>query len=1032
MNDSLVRFQNLLRELFQLDFADLDFGLYRLFRLRAKEVEAFIQEVVPQLVEETFGHVGGEQAEVLKARLGTLRTQIQDELGDEPFTNDGALTDEVEKGKHGKTVRGLLNDYKAAWGESQSAQVSEDRKVEVFNHLYAFFSRYYDNADFIPLPRYGRNETYAVPYSGEEVAFHWATKGMHYIKSATHFQDYRFNVDGSDGHAATVHFRITDANLPTNNTKGDSRYFFPLAEAVEYDSGGNTLTVPFHYRLPTIEEVAALGKGNVQAKIIEQGIPELLGRIQGLALHLHAVLANPASQTEESSLLAKHLSHFTRRANQDYFIHSNLGEFLDRELEFYLKDVVLSLEDLAGDIKGKLTTLQVIRKVGQAIIGFLHQVESAQNRLFEKPKFVLATDWLVTIRFVPMVFWPDILSNESQIAAWTELFGVPKVTDSTFFETYPTLVLDTQYFDAEFKRQLLEALPFESLDEAIDGLLIHGENWQALNLLKHKLAGQVDCIYIDPPYNTGSDEFIYKDRYQHSSWLTMMEERLIAADSLTSAEGLMTVSLNDDETFNFRKLIEGVGLPLQSLGEFVWKTRNTDNRVTTRFSTDHDYIHVFSRPMGRVLGRVIDRSDFKNPDKDKRGLYTTDPLTGKANATDRPNLHYIIVNPDTSDQYLPDPDFGWITDEKGFQDLLKDKCIYWPQNPKTGKPRKKRFLSETNERAPISSLGISITQGEGNQDLYNIMGFKPMNFPKPVSVVQTVVDCCCPFHGTVVDYFGGSGTTAQAVIQANRSDDGKRKFVLVESGEHFQSVLFKRVIRIVFCPDWEDGRALYKPLHQQESLVSGQEDLPIAQPGVEDKSRKQNAFAPWVERGPKLIKVLRLESYEDSLQNLHAAGASKQAGELGGTGKKAGGKTIERLAYLYESLLESSSTLLSVDKLSRPFNYTLEALTPAGPVEKSVDLMETAHWLLGVQVDKLESWEGPGGRPYRVTKGHMNNAGVLIVWRDLNGMDPAADRAFIEQRSAGFERVLVNGDCAMPGAESLDALLFEKFRGPAH
>ncbi len=634
MSDSLVRFKSLLRELFQLDFADLDFGMYRLFRLRAKEVDAFIERDIPKLVDEAFGLIGGEQAEALQARLEELKAKIRDELEEEPFGADGSLLAGVDQQKHGKTVRGLLDDYKFAFAEAQSVAVSEDRKVEVFNHLYAFFSRYYDNADFIPMPRYGRSETYAVPYSGEEVAFHWATKGMHYIKSATHFRDYRFSVDGADGQPATVHFRITDANLPTNNTKGDTRYFFPLPEAVEYDSGTNTLTVPFHYRLPTAEEITALGTKNVQTKILEQAVPELLGRIQGAALHLHAVLANPASQADETPLLTKRLVHFTRRANQDYFIHPDLGGFLSRELEFYLKDVVLSLEDVTGDLKGKLATIQVIRKVGQAIIGFLHQVESAQNRLFEKPKFVLATDWLVPIRFVPEAFWPEILDNAAQKAAWKELFGTPENPDAAFLKTHPTLVLDTRHFDPDFKRRLLEALPFDSLDEATDGLLVHSENWQALNLMKHKLAGQVDCIYIDPPYNTGSDEFIYKDRYQHSSWLTLMEERLQLARELLSENGSLFASIDDNELSRLTRLLGEVFGDENLVANVIWQKVYAPKNTARHFSEDHDYILAAAVNAEGWKTQLLPRTEeanarYENPDNDKRGPWKPDNMLAR-------------------------------------------------------------------------------------------------------------------------------------------------------------------------------------------------------------------------------------------------------------------------------------------------------------------------------------------------------------------------------------------------------------------
>src|SRR5690606_15691391 len=158
----------------------------------------------------------------------------------------------------------------------------------------------------------------------------------------------------------------------------------------------------------------------------------------------------------------------------------------------------------------------------------------------------------------------------------------------------------------------------------------------------------------------------------------------------------------------------------------------------------------------------------------------------------------------------PDPDFGWITDKAGFGKLLADDRIFWPKSPASGKPRKKRFLFETNARAPISSLGIRITQGEGNGDLSSKMGEKSINFPKPVSVIKTVIDACSSSDELVMDFFAGSGTTGEAVIRLNKEQDDSRRFCLIEVGSHFDKILLKRISKTLYSDSWSEGKPVNK------------------------------------------------------------------------------------------------------------------------------------------------------------------------------------------------------------------------------
>ncbi len=390
-----------------------------------------------------------------------------------------------------------------------------------------------------------------------------------------------------------------------------------------------------------------------------------------------------------------------------------------------------------------------------------------------------------------------------------------------------------------------------------DNLIIHGDNLKALKALLPMYGGKVNCIYIDPPYNTGNENWVYNDNVnspmmqdwlgkvvdredltRHDKWLCMMTPRLRLLRELLSDDGTICISIDDNEAHRLRALMDEVFGEDRFLGQIAWKTRNTDNRIKTNLSIDHEYVLMYGQSdLGRLAGRIIDRSDFQNPDDDPRGSYVTDPLTGKATAKDRPNLHYVIENPETGDRWDPDPSRGWITDEDGFKKLRADKRIWWPPNPNTGKPRKKRFLSETRERMPVSSFWSDLKGQSGADELDGIMGKRVFAFPKAVDFMKRVIDYTTQKNSIVLDSFAGSGTTAHAVLALNREDGGTRRFILVECEDYADEITAERVRRVMngvpnareqeLCEGFGGSFSYFDlgPAIEMESILSG-ENLP--------------------------------------------------------------------------------------------------------------------------------------------------------------------------------------------------------------
>ncbi len=356
-----------------------------------------------------------------------------------------------------------------------------------------------------------------------------------------------------------------------------------------------------------------------------------------------------------------------------------------------------------------------------------------------------------------------------------------------------------------------ESVHFDSTQH----LFIEGENLEVLKLLYKPYFGRVKMIYIDPPYNTGQD-FIYPDDYEtpletylqrtgqsdrngnwlssnpeqngryHSKWLTMMYPRLFVARQLLRDDGVIFVSIDDHEIHHLRLLMNEIFGEESFFACFIWHRRqNADNRNKDRASTDHEYVLGYRKSEAVLRGEDIDLSKYKNPDNDPRGPWFSADITGLANRDRRPNLHYNVINPETGDVYSPSPTRGWAVSRERFQEYIKKDLILWPSRP-DGRPRRKKFLKDvTNFQTGFSSiLDVGFTS-EGTRELQSLFGEKIFQFPKPVSLIKALVRQATTEDekDIVLDFFAGSCTGAQAVLELNREDGGNRRFIMVQLPE---------------------------------------------------------------------------------------------------------------------------------------------------------------------------------------------------------------------------------------------------------
>ena len=557
MTKPIETFQTHLRELFQFDCADLDFGIYRIMNHKRDVMEQFIADDLPKAIAAELDSGALADQDQAAKELEKVAQQIKSTLASDAIDADGNLV-KFQDADIGKKYLALK--AKAGGGMGRDAL-----EAAIFNHLYAFFSRYYQDSDFISKRRYSKHQRYAIPYNGEEVHLHWANSDQYYVKTGEHFHDYSFAARG-----VAVHFRVQAADVEKDNVKGDKRFFLPCADAIAHDEKASRLEIPFGYRPLTAKEEITYRKKDQREAIITEAVAGIPKRLQQAR---DALAALTAQRRPAVSFLEHHLRQYTRRNTSDFFIHKDLKDFLSRELDFYLKNEVLNLGEMeaAGEdrAEGWFQMMRTIRSVGGQIIEFLDQIENFQKMLWEKRKFVTETQYCITVGNIAERFYADIAGCEAQWDEWKELFGIDEDQtdlfnsgkDKTgkrieFLKAHPTLVLDTEHFDQGFVDRLLGS--FDDLDGMTDGVLIHSENWQALNFLFEKNRDDVKCVYIDPPFNTAASEILYKNDYKHSSWLSLMNDRLVIAMTLVNSQGTLCVAIDDSEYHRLRDALSSV------------------------------------------------------------------------------------------------------------------------------------------------------------------------------------------------------------------------------------------------------------------------------------------------------------------------------------------------------------------------------------------------------------------------------------------------------------------------------------------
>ena len=894
-------------------------------------------------------------------------------------------------------------------------------------------------------------------YDGTDTLFHWKCRDSYYVKTATGFNSVTFEVEGKRIEYR-LEGKASSGTAQNSNRDDFKHYRFDRIEPPKPDDAEQTWRVILHLAETSTPKVEIYRKMNAQIfsetddvdlylhespkKGEELGKPIFKdltntydkvndGRLQGIkALHinLESYAEKLAShldfkdlgknKTERQAALEKRprvvrfhtfderLNTFFVGMDSDYFIHKDLDKFLKTEQRRYIQNTIL------GDLNTLLNPspenpafaiATAFHSVTDEVIALLVAVETFQKQLFLMKKKVITTDYLISVGKISEAtkddseqreaLIEDILKNNAQLNDWRNTFGIDIREQLPLLDgVYPTLPLDTRYFDDVFVDKLLSL--FDDLESQIDGVLLNSENFQAMDLLMEKYQGTIKCVHIDPPYNTNTSGFLYKNDYQHSSWLTMMENRLSLAEQLMAPDSCILCHIDENEYENLFHVFNT--LSTEDRGTIIWDKRNPIGG-SNRVATQHEYVICHSKGDVKLQYLSLNRETIfkkantllkkhkgpsrrcrkefenwlKNEPKfsagerafseiDENGqVYRKAHMGAGALRTD-PKYFRKLRHPKTN-KLCPIPENGWRHTPEFMDDLLATNQV-WFGPDETTQPQQKNYLKDYIA-TDLSSL---VSSGEKGKRQIEALG---LTFPfcHPVGLYENLVWTAIPNgKGVALDFFAGSGTTGHAILNLNKTDNGNRKFILVEMGDYFESKLKERIRRVMFSKNWKKG----KP----------------------NENKKTDGTVG-------IVKYQRLEQYEDVLNNITFTPPRFTNDKYC--------STLDNIRipvkYLYRP--EEQQIRLMMDMRS-PFS---NRITYGKDSRKdNVDVLETYCYLKGLSIQQRLRFDF-GERVYRVVRSGTRAVVFRNVTEDMDDT-PQLLEILRDERLAGVTHLDVNYD----------------------
>lgn len=692
-------------------------------------------------------------------------------------------------------------------------------REELFDKLYDFFSRYFSESGSIYFRHtaYHHNVYERVYTDDRDVMLFWKTHMLYYVKTDRLFNSMDVELDGQ-----VFRFDVSRLEHKRSNEKRELIY-----DLKGYRDGKIILAVTFSER----------GRKTKSEEILRDV------RKKGIEI--------------DDDTLTRACRIFEKQSEVDYFINKNARAFLREQFDLWLYQYVFS-----GDTDWRETRLRqlgVLKDIAYKIIDFIAQFEDELVRVWNKPKFVLNSHYVITLdKITDSALRQRLLSHpgmEAQIQEWKELGIVDDsfdpaaitqidLTGMSLQSEYQYLPLDTCHF-TELELDILAL--FDDLDKALDGWLIHSENYQALNTLQARFRERVQAIYIDPPYNASATEITYENRFRDSTWLSLIRDRLMISHPYLMPSGIICVTIDDYEVSELKLLLDEIVGGENYLATAVIRNNPSGRSTVKGFAVNHEYGLFYARESSRSkVGRFshsqaqIERYDQLDENGEPYEWVNLRKSSSGSFRKDRPKQFFpFYLNKHMNQLRLPQ--MRWNEQAREWEVLERVQEHETTILPIDESNRERvwnfgvqRALKEVNQftvklgngryeiyaRKKLNQEGYLArtwwddssysARDNGTRVLVNLFGpnSKDFEFPKATKAVEDSLIVCGAIAQTIsMDFFAGSGTTAHAVINLNREDSGRRKYILVEMGEHFNTVILPRIKKVVYSDSWKDGKA---------------------------------------------------------------------------------------------------------------------------------------------------------------------------------------------------------------------------------
>lgn len=805
---------------------------------------------------------------------------------------------------------------------------------DVFDKLYSFFSMYFSKNGSIC---FNNSQSNILCKYDKYIMLVWRSQMSYYVKTDCIFRSMLVDIDGHK-----IFFDVSNIEYKKANEK---RY-------LSYKFGGikDDGTIVFNVLFTETEML--------DGDIISE-------------LKKHNVIIN-------DDIIKRAIKKFKRQKYYDFFINKNTKVFLQEQFNIWWAQYFYNHKEIL-DIN-RLNQLYIFKDIAYKIIDFISQFEDELVKIWNKPKFVYNSNYVITLdRINNLNLIKKIINHQNidwQINEWQELgivddsFNINNIIENDLLgehlnKKYEHLLIDTKYFK-EIEYDILSI--FDDIDEELNGILIKSENYQALNLLKNKYEEKVKCIYIDPPYNTRNDGFLYKDKYMHSTWLSMMNDRLSLARDLLSDDGVIFISIDDNEQANLKLLCDEVFGEENFVQNFMWLHGKGKKDKNTR--TLQQYVLCYAFNKNKLQAWTILKGKnykFKNTDNDPKGEWFSGSISFSEKRSNKQHLNYYSIESPSGVVWKRQ----WLCSFEKMQEHIKNGDIYWGNSPEfSNVPRLKIRPSDKEELIPTNIIEDVGTTRSAETELKQLFGVdKIFNYPKPIGLIQHIIKLATNKNDIILDFFAGSGTTGHAVIQLNKEYGGNRKFILVEMADYFDTIILPRIKKLAYSLDWKNG----KPVIDKNNKKSQELEIDL------DEQENINT-----NNGGIFVKYQTLEQYEDSLENI--------ANDL---------KSDELLLYteiddyLIKYMIDweskDSNIFLNPDNLQDPFNYKLYITKDYIQQLVGIDLIETFNYLFGLHLKKYYK-KVYDDIQYVAVLGEKEGKTYVIIWRKTKNMDYNKDK----------------------------------------